>query len=88
MFININNDFETVVYEVWLGEQLIERQQVQAPEEMLKLMFMNYVQELACHKEPMHLRMSGTVKIWDQLEGKFKVLPKSIDYWNYNYQEE
>ena len=61
---------------------------MQAPEEMLKLMFLNYVQQLAERREPMHLRMSGEDVIWDNFENKQKIIPKRIDYWNYNYEGE
>ena len=90
MFINFGRedfDFEKVLFEVWIGNQLVERQEVQAPEEMLTMMFLNYVQQMAGQRNPMHLRMSGTAEIWDQYEKKRKVLPKSIDYWNYDPEE-
>ena len=88
--ININQDMniEQVIYEVWLGDELNHREQVQAPEDMLKMMFLNYVQQCAAHREPMHLRMSGQEVIWDEFEQRQKVLPKRIDYWNYNYEGE
>ena len=88
--INLNQDIniEQVTYEIWLGNELIHREQVQAPEDMLKMMFLNYVQQCAARREPMHLRMSGQEVIWDELEQQQKVLPKRIDYWNYNYEGE
>ena len=87
--ININQEeFETVIYEVWLGDELIHRKQMRAPEDMLKMMFMDYVQRCAVCHEPMHLRMSGQEVIWDEFEQQQKVLPKRIDYWNYNYEGE
>lgn len=52
------------------------------------MMFLNYVQQCAAHHEPMHLRMSGQDIIWDEFEQRQKVLPKRIDYWNYNYEGE
>ena len=88
--ININQDMniEQVIYEIWLGNELIHREQVRAPEDMLKMMFLNYVQQMAGRREPMHLRMSGQDIIWDEFEQKQKVIPKRIDYWNYNYEGE
>ena len=88
--INFNQDMniEQVTYEIWLGNELIHREQVQAPEDMLKMMFLNYVQQCAARHEPMHLRMSGQEVIWDEFEQKQKTLPKRIDYWNYNYEGE
>lgn len=91
MFININStgfEIETVLFEVFLGNQLIRREQASMPREVLEMRFMHYAQELATRKEPMHLRMSGTVEIWDEFENKMKTLPRSIDYWNYNYEGE
>ena len=37
--INLNQDMniEQVTYEIWLGNELIHREQVQAPEDMLKM---------------------------------------------------
>ena len=88
--INIDQDMniEQVIYEIWLGNELIHREQVRAPEDMLKMMFLNYVQQMAGRHEPMHLRMSGQEVIWDEFEQRQKVLPKRIDYWNYNYEGE
>ena len=91
MFINFSSeDFQTekVLFEIFLGNQPIQRQQVNAPRAMLEAMFLNYVQELAARNEPMHLKMSGEVEIWDEFENCRKILPKSIDYWNYNYEGE
>ena len=90
MFINLGGNLETekVVFEIYLGNQLIQSQVVTAPEEMLKMMFLNYIQQLAVQKQPMHLRMRGEDIIWDNFENRQKVLPKYIDYWNYNYEGE
>lgn len=90
MFINMNigEDSETVLFEIFLGNQLIERQQVTAPRKMLEMMFINYMMEIRQVKEPMHLRMSGAVEIWDNFENRTKIIPKAIDCWNYDYNFE
>lgn len=43
MFINLGNA-EKVVFEIKIGNQVIEHQEVMVPKEMLIAMFMNYVQ--------------------------------------------
>lgn len=87
MFINFGNS-EKVLFEIKIGNQVIERQEVAAPKEMLIAMFMNYVQQMAGNPQHMHLRMSGEEVIWDNFENKQKVIPKYIDYWNWDYQDE
>ena len=86
MFINFGGDLgiEEVVFELKLGNQTIERQKIQAPQQMLIAMFMNYVQQIAGQKSPMYLCMSGKEVIWDNFEQKEKIIPKSVEFWNYD----
>ena len=90
MFINFNSGFdvEEVLFEIFLGNQLIERKQVSAPEEMLKMMFLSYVQQLAQERQPMHLKMSRTTNIWNNFDNEMRSIPVSVDYWNWNYEGE
>ena len=66
-------DFEEVVFEIRTGNQILERRRVRAPEEMLKMMYLNYVQQMAGRPEHMHLSMRGEVTIWDDFEKKQKM---------------
>ena len=90
MFFNFSSENfqnEAVTFEIFLGNQLIHKQQISAPRFMIESMFMDYVQQLAARNDPMHLKMTGQFEFWDEFENCMKVLPKSIDYWNYNYEE-
>lgn len=87
-FTSSNMDFEEVVFEIRTGNQVLERRRVRAPEDMLKMMYLNYMQQIAGRPERMHLSMRGEVTIWDEFEKKQKILPKSVDYWNWNFEGE
>ena len=74
MFINFDHDLgvEEVTFELKLGNQTIERKKIQAPRQMLEMMFMNYVQQMRGHPSPLYLCMSGNEIIWDNFEQKQK----------------
>lgn len=86
MFINFGQDLgvEEVVFELKLGNQVIEQKKIQAPRQMLEAIFMNYVQQMRNNSQPLYLCMSGKEIIWDDFEQKQKIIPKSIECWNYN----
>ena len=87
-FSSSNMDFEEVVFEIRTGNQILERRRVRAPEDMLKMMYLDYMRQMAGCPEHMHLSMRGEAVIWDEFEQKQKILPKSVDYWNWNFEGE
>ena len=86
MFIDFGGDLglEEVTFELKLGNQTIERKKVQAPQPMLIAMFMGYLQQMKGHPSPLYLCMSGEEVVWDSFEQKQKIIPKSIECWNYD----
>ena len=89
--INLGQDlnFEEVTFEIYLGNQIIERRRAHAPEDMLKMMFMSYCEQLYANRpQPMCVKMLGEEQIWSEFDNTMKVIPKSVCYWNYNYEGE
>ena len=72
MFFDFNpftdNTSETVTLEIYLGNQLVQSQQMTAPPQILQMYFMQAVQEAMAQKQPMKVKMTGVSNIWDAFE--------------------
>lgn len=77
-----NIEMNNVILEVYIGNQLVKRQQMQAPKEMLIATYMSFVQQLADDSRPMKVKMSRQEYIWDRFEKKEKPLTYEIEFRN------
>lgn len=77
-----NIEMYSVILEVYIGNQLVKRQQMQAPKEMLMATYMSYVQQIADDSRPMKVKMSRQEYIWDRFENKEKALTCEIEFRN------
>lgn len=84
MFINFNlGETFDVTYTVYLGNQPIQRVVMSGPRQMLEAQFMAFVQQIASQNQPMRIVMERTETIWDQFEQKWRELPLSVEFQNY-----
>lgn len=83
-------DFETyeVIFEIYLGDKLVQKQSMQAPRIILERQFVNLANEIANDERPMRIKMIKPEVIWDQFEQKHKVLNNYIEFRNYPVEEE
>lgn len=71
-----------VIIETYIGNQCIQRQQLNAPEQMLKLQFMSLMQQIAQEDRPMKCKMIVPDIIWDNIEKEQKVLENYVEFRN------
>lgn len=78
--INIEDMFEThdVIFEVYIEDKLTNRQQMQAPKQMLITNFLQTAKQIQNDKRPIKIRMIRPEVIWDKIEQKQKVLNNGI----------
>lgn len=71
-----------VIIETYIGNQCIQRQSLNAPEQVLKIQFMGLMQQIAQENRPMCVKMIVYDVIWDEFEKKQKVLENYVEFKN------
>lgn len=83
-FDNISSEFNShvVTFEIYIGEQLVNKQTIEAPEIMLKNQFIQMMQQIANDNRPMKCRLIVPDVIWNNYEKKQKVLENYVEFRN------
>lgn len=71
-----------VIIETYIGNQCIQRQQLNAPEQVLKMQFMGLIQQIAQENRPMRVKMIVPDVIWDEINKENKVLNNYVEFKN------
>lgn len=76
--------FETheVIIEVYIEDKLTNRQQMQAPKEILIANFLNTAKQMKNDRRPIKLKMIRPEVIWDEFEQKQKIINNEIELSN------
>lgn len=76
--------FETheVVFEVYIEDNLINRQQMQAPKEMIIANFLQTAKQIQADRRPIKIKMIRQEEIWDKFEQRRRVLNNEITLSN------
>ena len=76
--------FETyeVVFEVYIEDKLANKQQMQAPKEILIANFLQTAKQIQNDKRPIKIKMIRPEVIWDNFEQKQKVINNEIQLSN------
>ena len=85
IFENIfGNMFEPydVVFEVYIEDKITNRQQMQAPKEILMANFLQTAKQIQNDQRPIKIKMIRPEVIWDSFEQKQKVLNNEIELSN------
>lgn len=82
MRFGFNFDSYNVIFEIYIGNKLVSRQNMQAPKEMLMLSFMQTVNDVANDNRPIKLKMIRQETIWDKFENKEKVFDNVVEFVN------
>lgn len=84
MFVNMEDMFEThdVIFEVYVEDKLNNKQQMQAPKEMIVINFLQTAQKIQKEKTPIKFKMIVPYIFWDEFENRQKVLNNSVEYKN------
>ena len=66
----------------YLGNQLIQKQSLNMPEEILKAQFLGLMQQIAQENRPMRVKMILYDIIWDKYEKKQKATENYVEFRN------
>lgn len=81
MFRDVFEMYE-VVFEVYMEDKLINRQQMQAPKEILMINFVQTAEQIKNDSRPIKLKMIRQEVVWDEFESKEKILNCKIELNN------
>lgn len=81
MFFNIDNMFDCQL-DIYIGNQLVQSQQITMPDQMLAAQFMQICQQVASDTRPIHVVMRRWEDWYDQYEGNIKRHEYKLEYWN------
>ena len=84
MFINMDDVLEMheVVFEIYVEDKLTNRQQMQAPKQILMMNFLNTAKQIKNDQRPIMIKMIRPEVIWDNFEQKQKILNNEIELSN------
>lgn len=71
-------EMHDVIFEVYIEDKLTNRQQMQAPKEMLITNFIETAKQMKYDTRPIKLKMIKPEIIWDSIEQKQKALYNEI----------
>ena len=82
--INIGDIFTTyeVIFEVYIQDKLADRQNMEAPKEILMANFLQTVQQIQNDRRPIKIKMLRPEIVWDNFEQKQKVLNNEVSFSN------
>ena len=75
-------EMHEVIFEVYIEDKLTNRQQMQAPKEILIANFINTAKQIKNDQRPIKIKMIKPYVIWDEFEQKQKVLNNEIELSN------
>lgn len=72
-----------VTLEQYIGNTLVQSQQLSAPPEILQAQFMQLVQQVASQSQPMKIRMVRWKDVWSQIDQEWKRLELDVVFQNW-----
>lgn len=75
-----------VIFEVYIEDKLTNRQQMQAPKEMLMANFAETAKQIKNDQRPIKLKMIVPYTFWDEFEKKQRVLNNEVELINNAYE--
>lgn len=80
-------DIEEVIFEQYVGNQLVHRQQMSGPSVALQAQFMRMMEQISRVKQPTRIRMIRYDSIWDNFDGQRKQIENSIEFKNWRDED-
>lgn len=88
MFLNFGfSEPMEVLFEQYIGNTCISRQQLSAPPEILQVQFIQLVQQVASQSQPMKIRMIRWEDVWNQIDQEWKKLELDVVFQNWKDEE-
>lgn len=73
----------TVTIEQYIGNALVQSQQLSAPPEFLQVQFMQLVKQVTSQSQPMKIRMVRYEDVWSQFDKEWKRLELDMTFQNW-----
>ena len=73
----------TVTIEQYIGNALVQSQQLSAPPEILQVQFIQLVKQVASQSQPMKIRMVRYEDVWSQFDQEWKKLELDVTFQNW-----
>mgnify|MGYP005765170743 FL=1 len=73
----------TVTIEQYIGNTLVQSQQLSAPPEILQAQFLQLVQHVASQSQPMKIRMVRWEDVWNKFDGEWKKIEYYVEFKNW-----
>ena len=73
----------TVTLEQYIGNALVQSQQLSAPPEIIQAQFMQLVQQVASQSQPMKIRMVRWEDVWDNFDKEWKKIECYVEFKNW-----
>lgn len=77
----------TVTLEQYIGNALVQSQQLSAPPEILQIQFLQLAKHMASQSQPMKLRMVRWEDVWSKIDQGWKKLELSVEFKNWKDDE-
>ena len=81
MFFNIDNMFDCQL-DIYIGNQLVQSQQITMPDQMLATQFMQICQQVDNNPQPIHVVMRRWEDGYDQYKNQTQRHEYKLEYWN------
>jgi hypothetical protein len=75
-------EMHEATFEIYAEDNLINKQAMQAPKEILMANFMQIVNQIGNDSRPMKIKMIKPTIIWDRFEEKEKTLDTNAEFKN------
>lgn len=75
-------EMHNIIFEVYIEDKLTNRQQMQAPKEILMANFVQTAKQIKNDQRPIKISMIRQEVIWDEFEKKQKTLDYKIELSN------
>lgn len=75
-------EVETVRLEIYVGNQLVEQQTLQAPAQILKMQLMGLAQDLANNPQPMKMIVTKQVSNWSNYQQRMVTVDEWLEFKN------
>ena len=75
-------EMHNVIFEVYIEDNLTNRQRIQAPKEMLIANFIQTAQQIQNDQRPIKIKMIRQEEIWDNFEQKHRTVNYEIELRN------
>ena len=73
----------TVTLEQYIGNALVQSQQLSAPPEILQAQFIQLVQQVMSQSQPMKIRMVRWEDVWNKFDNEWKKLELDMVFQNW-----